>query len=280
MPSESKHGWTKKLVIWFLAVAFFGGIVSWLYFGKFTPARQRIFQTFSLPIAFVNWQPVSMRDLAWRLDEGNNAQSANNDQAIFDELIYESKLSLLARSLGLGVSQEEIDADYEARAQAAGQDFSALLAQRGISEQNFKESAIKPEVLKTKVNIWYNSQESLNGQIWQQAQSLLAQLNQGQDFAAVAKADSQDAGSASLGGDMGFINSLSILPELREPVENLNPGETKILPSRLGLHIIQLESKAGGNLHLRQIFLSVPNFNDWLDQQLAKYRVYKLINVR
>jgi len=70
-----------------------------------------------------------------------------------------------------------------------------------------------------------------------------------------------------------------LLLELREPVELLKDGEVKILPSRLGLHIIKQEAQAGSEKHLRQIFLQTENFDSWLSGQTQNFNVKKLVNI-
>lgn len=61
------------------------------------------------------------------------------------------------------------------------------------------------------------------------------------DFAAVAKAQSDDAASAQRGGDLGFLPESQIQPEIRSAVASLSKGGTTD-PIRLGdgWHIVRL----------------------------------------
>ncbi len=63
----------------------------------------------------------------------------------------------------------------------------------------------------------------------------------GEDFAPIAKANSEDKGSAIDGGDLGWINPGTMVSEFEEEMNKLAPGETsQPIKSRFGWHIIQV----------------------------------------
>lgn len=60
------------------------------------------------------------------------------------------------------------------------------------------------------------------------------------DFAALARASSQD-GSAAEGGDLGWANPGQFVPEFEDVLDALRPGElSEPIVSRFGVHLIQL----------------------------------------
>jgi peptidyl-prolyl cis-trans isomerase C len=66
----------------------------------------------------------------------------------------------------------------------------------------------------------------------------------GGDFAAIAKAESQDPGSAAKGGDLGFFDPKDMVPAFAAALEKLKPGEVSgIVRSEFGYHIIKLVEK-------------------------------------
>jgi len=74
-------------------------------------------------------------------------------------------------------------------------------------------------------------------------QALYARLRAGDDFATVAQEYSEDARTASGGGDMGFIpvSALASTPQLKQAVEALQVNQyTGIIRSSSGYHIIKL----------------------------------------
>lgn len=72
------------------------------------------------------------------------------------------------------------------------------------------------------------------------------------DFAELAKEHSQD-GSAKQGGDLGWSNPGSYVPEFEEVMNGLKPGEISTpLVSRFGVHLIQLLERRETRLNPRE----------------------------
>lgn len=75
------------------------------------------------------------------------------------------------------------------------------------------------------------------------AKAIIAQLKSGANFADIAKAKSKDPGSAANGGDLGWVNEQSLVPEFSKAMVQLKPGQTtdKPVKSQFGWHIIKLD---------------------------------------
>ncbi len=75
------------------------------------------------------------------------------------------------------------------------------------------------------------------------AKAIIAQLKSGASFADIAKAKSKDPGSAANGGDLGWVNEQSLVPEFSKAMVQLKPGQTtdKPVKSQFGWHIIKLD---------------------------------------
>ena len=72
------------------------------------------------------------------------------------------------------------------------------------------------------------------------------------DFAELAKEHSQDS-SAKQGGDLGWSNPGSYVPEFEEVMNALKPGEISApLVSRFGVHLIQLIERREAKLNPRE----------------------------
>jgi peptidyl-prolyl cis-trans isomerase D len=75
------------------------------------------------------------------------------------------------------------------------------------------------------------------------AEGLLKQIQGGANFAELAKANSDDPGSKEKGGELGFSRRGMMVPEFDNAIFTQKIGETKIVKSQFGYHIIQVEER-------------------------------------
>ena len=74
----------------------------------------------------------------------------------------------------------------------------------------------------------------------------------GEDFAALAKQNSDD-GSAANGGDLGWVNPGTFVPEFEQVMNSLTPGSlSEPLVSRFGVHLIQVMERRETQLSNRE----------------------------
>jgi peptidyl-prolyl cis-trans isomerase D len=73
------------------------------------------------------------------------------------------------------------------------------------------------------------------------AESALTRIRGGADFAQVAREMSEDASTASRGGDLGMIAQGELVPEVDKAIQGMKPGEvTGPLRSPFGYHILKV----------------------------------------
>ncbi len=124
----------------------------------------------------------------------------------------------------------------------------------------YKDSiGVIPEKVKI-YHIYRNPQASdeVKKEAYQLAQSILDSIKAGADFSEMAKRYSQDPGSASQGGDLGFVKRGIFYPEFEAAAFSLEDGElSKVVESPAGYHIIQLLEKRGESIHTRHILIKV-----------------------
>ncbi|HEV2133698.1 MAG TPA: peptidyl-prolyl cis-trans isomerase [Terracidiphilus sp.] len=75
------------------------------------------------------------------------------------------------------------------------------------------------------------------------ADSILKQLKAGADFAAMAKKYSDDPGSKDKGGELGFVQKGTMVPEFDNAIFTQPVGELSIVRSQYGFHIVQVEKR-------------------------------------
>jgi len=76
----------------------------------------------------------------------------------------------------------------------------------------------------------------------------------------MAKKYSEDPGSASQGGDLGFVKRGVFYPEFESVAFALKDGEISgVVESPVGFHIIQLIERRGESIHTRHILIKIKN---------------------
>src|SRR5262249_7907507 len=74
------------------------------------------------------------------------------------------------------------------------------------------------------------------------AADLLARVKAGEDFAAIASANSDDPGSAANGGDLGFFPHGRMTPAFENAAFELQPGAVSdVVETPFGFHLVKLE---------------------------------------
>ena len=89
-----------------------------------------------------------------------------------------------------------------------------------------------------------------------QANAVIDRLNEGEDFATMARQYSSDAGSREDGGDLGYFPRGRMVPAFEEAAFALQPGEISApVRTKFGYHIIKLESVSGDQVRARHILI-------------------------
>jgi peptidyl-prolyl cis-trans isomerase SurA len=78
----------------------------------------------------------------------------------------------------------------------------------------------------------------------------------GEKFGALARLYSDDPGSASKGGDLGFVERGSLYPEFEAAAFNLKSGEiSQVVKTQAGYHIIQMIERRGESIRVAHILI-------------------------
>jgi peptidyl-prolyl cis-trans isomerase SurA len=117
-------------------------------------------------------------------------------------------------------------------------------------------------------------------QATQGAQQLIAQLQQGAPFGAVARQFSSAATAAS-GGDAGWVSPGDMPPEVDAALEQLRPGQLSApIPVKDGVYIIYLRDKRAGSgvtlVDLKQAAVQLPATATAADESAARDKLMKV----
>ncbi len=278
-----------KLVIWAVILFIIANVIfiHWASTGKMTALKQKIFTFIPYPIALVNYQPVSAADfifkynLALKYAALNQAsfKSQNLQKNTYDTFIQDKINNELANKNGIIIKDSQVNSEFSIM---PGQE-AASLKLYGLTEKDYKAKVLKPYVVLTQLRIWFNRQQNLNQKTYTELANLQKQIDAGSKFTDFVKF-SQDKASRETFGDLGFVESTALLPEILDTIDNMKYNETRIVASREGLHLIELlekDNNGPGNsarFHVRQIFLPTSGFEQWQANETKKVKIIKIIN--
>jgi peptidyl-prolyl cis-trans isomerase D len=97
------------------------------------------------------------------------------------------------------------------------------------------------------------------------AEGLLKQIQGGANFAELANQNSDDPGSKVKGGELGFARRGMMVPEFDNAIFTQKIGDTKIVKSQFGYHIVQVEERQ--TAHSQSISEVVPTIQMTLIRQ-------------
>jgi peptidyl-prolyl cis-trans isomerase C len=194
-------------------------------------------------VAYVNDQPISRQMFEFHLERRTGGQpqltGAEDREALLKELVDMTLLAQEAERKGLDDSE-----DVAARLQSLR---SAVLAQAAVEEmarQAPDDAAIQAAYEKRFAG--EQGQEYRARHILvedkQQAEQVIAQLNEGAEFAKLAEERSTGP-SGPKGGDLGWFQPEQMVPPFAEAVEKMEPGSYTKEPvqTQFGWHVIKLE---------------------------------------
>jgi parvulin-like peptidyl-prolyl isomerase len=200
--------------------------------------------------ARVNGQPIFLADFE---REVARAGGVATRQQVLDKMIEMMLLEQAAAAAGITITDEEIDAIVQADIAAEGLEaFAAWLAANDMTEEEYRaETRLEllarrvqeqiPEELPTTVEHVHARHILVATQ--QEAEAILAQLQDGADFATLAQTFSLDVTTRDRGGDLDFFpRGLLLAPELEEAAFALAPGQISdvVHSELLGYHIVQV----------------------------------------
>jgi len=223
---------------------------------------------------------------------GEAREKARNKalQDALDLVVTEKLLDAEVKSLGIDISESQVDAAIEDIKKRNKFDDSMLkqaLAEQGLDlptfrlqlRKNFEGYAVISQKVRSRLKVsdddvqnYYQTHRQefakedevkvrhiflpvppsaapgQEGEVRVQGEKVLARLEAGEDFAAVARAVSQGP-SAAAGGDLGWLHRGSIQAELERVAFTLEPGKwSGLVRTKSGLHILKVEERRAGEV--------------------------------
>jgi len=133
----------------------------------------------------------------------------------------------------------------------------------------FSEIVIVPKITKEEKE---KTIEKLN--------NIRERIIQGESFATMAILYSEDPGSASKGGELGFVSRTDLVPEFSAVAFNLTSTNdvSRVVETEYGFHIIQLIERKGNLMNFRHILITPkPDDKSIMEAEKKAEEIYALI---
>ena len=236
-------------------------------------------------VARVNDVPITQADyeaeLARRL-ENSSASDPNAVAAqVLDGMVEQELIEQAAPVLGVSVTDDDVAAEIAAlRAGLSEDEWQAAMALNGYTNEADFAEAQRKALLAQRVRDAVLA--PLNGDIVQvharhivvrteqQANDILARLENGEAFETLAQELSIDVTTKDRGGDLGWFTANELMDErLSDVAFGLEPGQIAgPIPTLIGYHVIQVIERAERPVEPERLPLLMENvFMSWLDGQ-------------
>lgn len=228
--------------------------------------------------------------------EGQAIVAAERAQAL-EALIEDALTAQAAAQMGISISDAEVDAVIQQSINDAGgqEAFQRWLDSNRMSIEEHRaaqRAAMLNNAVRDRITASVPTEaEQVHARYIvvltaEEAQQILAQLQAGADFAALAQQYSKDSVTAAKGGDLDWFPRGGLLDEaLEEAAFALQPGQISgVVASEFGgqmvYEIVQvLEREAARPLSPeRLMFLQRQTFRRWLDELKAQAQIERFVN--
>ncbi len=253
-------------------------------------------------IARVNGQPIYLDTFQKQVeqteqalsDQGillegadGDAQRAQIRENVLKGLMEQALIEQAATAMQINVTDDELESSLQASADQGAQALDEWLNENQMTMDELREmqrsQLITGKVIQRLSDAVPTSAEQVHARhIFTtdkaKAEAILARLNAGENFAAIAQQESEDYSSAANGGDLGWFprETPMMPPAVMDAAFSLQPGETSgVIGSEVGYHIVRVEAREQNRPLTQDMLLFVRQraFETWLAQQMAAAQV-------
>lgn len=273
---KATSGAAKKLLMNFGLGAFIGLVVIGMitvgvmvyggYRHGWSGPSGAIISGLSLPAATVNGEVITYREYsddlatARRVFAKANAEDptqeipteANLRKGVLERLVENVVLEQEAKRLSVTVTDEELSAEFAKMSESAtGENpIETIQETYGWTKEQFMHKAMRPYFLAQKISEAISTSPEAVAAVEKRAQFFLDKIKAGEDFAKIARENSDDKTSAAADGDLGFFAKEIMVPEFSDAAFALKVGEVSgLVKTKFGFHIIKVtdvkKDKAG-----------------------------------
>src|SRR5439155_884122 len=183
-------------------------------------------------------------------------------QQVVNELIQEALIVQRARAEGLLVTDEELNAQIQAvpafqeNGRFTLKRYQEYVRRRGLAAAAFENEPRRVHAAHVLARVPETGGSEAEDRARAKVADVIRRAKAGEDFAKLAKEASEDPGSASKGGDLGWVGAGELVPQFEQALFALKKGEMSPVPVRspFGFHAIRvLDVRAGGKKPLKDV---------------------------
>ena len=233
-------------------------------------------------VARVNGQGITQADFDRALERIQGQFPVDDpalmEAAVLDTLIEQELIEQAAAEAGVIVSDEMLEAEYQANREfgPGDADWQQWLDENRYTEAEFRASLREALIAGTMRDRMTEDMPEVTLNVHArhilvsteaEANDVLARLQNGEDFAALAASLSRDVTTREQGGDLGwFVEGELLEPVLSQVAFALSDGQIGgPVETRLGYHVIQkLESEERPLTPEQRAMLAQITFENWL----------------
>ncbi len=192
------------------------------------------------------------------------------------EASLEERIQNLVLQLG---SEAEVERYFGSTIRQIKKDYREEIRKLLVIETLKQQKSMDVNMSRTEVEAYFNTQkdslpqrkemakarhilmqvqagESARHSAMQRIEEIQDRLNDGQDFAELAKLYSEDPGTADKGGDLGFIERGTLFESFEEAGFQLEPGEVSdVVETPIGFHLIKMTDKQEDRARMSHILI-------------------------
>jgi len=203
------------------------------------------------------------------------------EKNLLNKMIENRIISKLAEGRGIKITEEMVAQEVDRKINEYGtRDLVLKNLQNlyGWDLEKFQEKIVKPDLYKEALEKSVRESDQNITEAKNKITAALGELQSKKDFVEVVKKYS-DGDSAKNGGELGWLTTDQMIPEISMATVQLKKGEESgIVESPLGFHIVDVEDKktedGTDKIRIRQIFVRSKNFSDWLLEQEKNFKIY------
>ncbi|HSX28508.1 MAG TPA: peptidylprolyl isomerase [Candidatus Saccharimonadales bacterium] len=223
---------------------------------------------------------ATQEGVSFKTEDGKRQLQDLKQRALSQELQY-ALIKKIAKQRKITVSDQEVETQVQRIINQQAYAGSLKLYKDVIKkeyDQSYSQwrETLRLQLLRNKVYA------AIDTSARARADKALADLNNGADFAATAKAMSDDTARREAGGEIGILEKgkADLPPELQDALFSLKAGQhSDVISSKQGLFIMRAIEVDGSKVRAAAIFFKYQAFSDQLQQLQKDNKVKSYITV-